>query len=80
MLPIKKLGETVNMNNITAGDKVNVYFEHVPWIMNATVQYLPCSPDDSYILMLEDGRICDVKNYSKIEQVEVKDDNTKIDT
>lgn len=59
--------------HLEAEDKVNVYFEYTPCIFNATILYTPHSPDDSFTLSLEDGRVVDVKLYSKIEQV--KDDN-----
>lgn len=61
---------------IEVGDKVNIFFEYLEPIFNATVNGIPCATGDCWKLTHEVGiignmktKIVYVQNFSKIESV-----------
>lgn len=56
------------MQRIAVGDKVDVYFESVDAVFNATVNHIPCATGDSWQLETDDGEVVYVQCFCKMQR------------
>lgn len=55
--------------SITVGDTVNVFFEYVDAVFNASVHHVPQATGDSWCLETEQGEIVYVQTFCKMVKI-----------